>query len=347
MPALALLAQVDAPDPTPPPPSAPALPTGGCSDCPARSATVAPPGPSRRRLAGAPGSLASVRVGPSVGATTCPVTTSRLRMTVHVPCRMYSNSRRSTLPGASGKPGCLRSSAWMPVSSSVVTMRSPWGASAGAARYRPQMSATLPSNWASSGGVSHERTRCGWRSPFEQARGVAGRDLLDDAALDDFVGQFATSPLADGALRVGRRLTGQGDDLGDLLGGDADGRAGAGRIGQAISHGQVLQGGGLQDQPAGAPAARHIKTDVEQARKLAIIGAVGGSETMAGRIRVLARFFAFLRGAIRSRPRRSRLQQPRQPPRALRPRQPLRRHPPRPRPPYATASGTRRPGRPA
>jgi len=52
---------------------------------------------------------ASVRVGPHAGATICPVTTSRLTMKDRVPCRTYANSRRATLPGAGGSPGCLRS----------------------------------------------------------------------------------------------------------------------------------------------------------------------------------------------------------------------------------------------
>ena len=39
---------------------------------------------------------------------TCPVTTSQLRNQDKVPCRMYSNARRSTWPGCMGKSGCLR-----------------------------------------------------------------------------------------------------------------------------------------------------------------------------------------------------------------------------------------------
>jgi len=61
-----------------------------------------------------------------------PVTTSRLTINERVPCRMYSNSRRSTLPQASGRPVYFRSNAWTPVSSSVLTVRSPCSARAGA-----------------------------------------------------------------------------------------------------------------------------------------------------------------------------------------------------------------------
>src|SRR5437660_9739297 len=56
----------------------------------------------------------SVRVGPSERARTCPVTTSRLRMKLRVPWRMDSNSRRSTMPGRSGRFGSFRSKAWTP-----------------------------------------------------------------------------------------------------------------------------------------------------------------------------------------------------------------------------------------
>jgi len=54
---------------------------------------------------------ASVRVGPTDGQMTFPLTTSKLIMNDSVPWRMYSNSRRSTLPGRSGKPGAARSRA--------------------------------------------------------------------------------------------------------------------------------------------------------------------------------------------------------------------------------------------
>jgi len=97
---------------------------------------------------------ASVRVGPHDGATIWPVATSRLRMKVVVPWRTYANSRRSTLPGARGKPGYARSSACTPVSSSLLMTRSPAAARAGAARYSAQTAATLRPNSGSGAGVS-------------------------------------------------------------------------------------------------------------------------------------------------------------------------------------------------
>jgi hypothetical protein len=46
---------------------------------------------------------------------TLPVTTSKWAISVWVPWRTDSNSRRSTLPGRMGRDGAMRSSAWMPV----------------------------------------------------------------------------------------------------------------------------------------------------------------------------------------------------------------------------------------
>ena len=60
-----------------------------------------------------PAKSASVRVGPIVGGSTRPVTTSKLPMSVWVPWRTYSNSRRSTRPGRTGSVGAARSSAWI------------------------------------------------------------------------------------------------------------------------------------------------------------------------------------------------------------------------------------------
>ena len=65
---------------------------------------------------------ASVRVGPRLGASSWPVTTWKLPISVAVPCRLYSNSRHSTRPGLSGSVAATRSSACRPVISSVQTV---------------------------------------------------------------------------------------------------------------------------------------------------------------------------------------------------------------------------------
>ena len=48
-------------------------------------------------------------------------------------CRIYSNSRRSTCPGFIGRLGAARSSAWIPVISSIDTVCTPCSAAVGAA----------------------------------------------------------------------------------------------------------------------------------------------------------------------------------------------------------------------
>ena len=107
---------------------------------------------------------------------------------------------------------------------------------------------------------------------------MAPGDLVDDAALFDFIGEFAARPLADGAIRSSGRLTGQGRDLADLLVGDAHRFPRSGRIRQPIRDGQVRQRGGLEGEPALAPAADHRHTDRQLVGNLAVIGAIGRRE---------------------------------------------------------------------
>jgi hypothetical protein len=95
------------------------------------------PSPGRRIGAPTPCTWArksaAGRGGPPGGAIIGPVTIARLRMNEQVPGRRYSTARRSTWPGTSGNPGCVRSRAGPPVSSSVLSTRSPRAARAGAA----------------------------------------------------------------------------------------------------------------------------------------------------------------------------------------------------------------------
>ena len=63
----------------------------------------------------------SVRVSPMVPRTV-PFATSNAAIRALVPCRMYSNSRRSTCPGFIGSLLAARSRAWIPVISSIETV---------------------------------------------------------------------------------------------------------------------------------------------------------------------------------------------------------------------------------
>jgi len=75
---------------------------------------------------------ASVRVSPIVPRTV-PVATSNAAIRAFVPCRIDSNSRRSTWPGFIGRLLAARSSAWIAVISSIETVCAPCSAPVGAA----------------------------------------------------------------------------------------------------------------------------------------------------------------------------------------------------------------------
>jgi hypothetical protein len=117
----------------------------------------------------------SVRVGSAWGATIFPVTTSRLRMKARVPCRVSSNLRRSTFPGASGNPGCLRESRLHP--GQLIRADRPFaffdefGSLPIDLTDRPM----VVSRCGSTGGVNQERIKCGqgsWEIPFCKRRAV-------------------------------------------------------------------------------------------------------------------------------------------------------------------------------
>src|SRR6478609_1878380 len=180
---------------------------------------------------------ASVRVGPTLGATIRPSTTSKLAIKHCVPWRTYSNSRRSTWPGRIGSVGAARSRAWMPVISSVLTTCPPRATSVGASAYVVHTASICAASAAGSRsrGVSQYRLRCGLiaaPSRNQKPPDGAGGDALHDPAFDRLSGQFAGRPLADRAPRVARRLAGQRHDPAELLGREPGGRARARRVRQ-------------------------------------------------------------------------------------------------------------------
>src|SRR6266542_3590158 len=184
---------------------------------------------------------ASVRVGPTAAAMTLPVATAKVAMSAWVPCRMYSNSRRSTAPEHIGSVGAARSSAWMPVISSVLTTCVPCAWSAGAAAYSSQMVRTSAANRSGSSTRSVSQYRVRWGLSAAASRNQkppdgAGGDALDDAPCDRLVGQLAGRPLADGPPRVTRWLAGHRDDLAQLLRRKRWRRARSGRVRQHGAH---------------------------------------------------------------------------------------------------------------
>ena len=77
---------------------------------------------------------------------------------------------------------------------------------------------------------------------------MARRDLANDATLLDFVSDLTPGPLAHRAGGIGRRLTGQGDNLALLFRSDLPWLARPGRIGQALGERQIVRGDRLEER---------------------------------------------------------------------------------------------------
>ena len=106
------------------------------------------------------------------------------------------------------------------------------------------------------------------------ARGNRG----ENAALDDFIGDFAATPVRNGSGSLLRSFTGEGNDLAAVLGADLDWASGAGYITETFFEGKVGKGNGSKGEPAVAPAADGIDIKVEEAGDLGVIGAISSSE---------------------------------------------------------------------
>ncbi len=92
------------------------------------------------------------------------------------------------------------------------------------------------------------------------------RNLRDNAATHDLVSDFASRPLADGA--VFRLFTSQRHYLAGLLGRDLGMSAWTRDILEALFHRQIVQASRLQAEPAGAPQAHRIHTEAQVAGHL-------------------------------------------------------------------------------
>ena len=100
---------------------------------------------------------------------------------------------------------------------------------------------------------------------------MAGRDLSHEAAAADFRGDRLAVPLADGHLRACGDLTGEGDELTPLLGGDAGRNPGPGQVRQARLDRQLAEREMLIVQPTPPPEPSRIQADAELASDLAVI----------------------------------------------------------------------------
>src|SRR5829696_7914180 len=98
---------------------------------------------------------------------------------------------------------------------------------------------------------------------------MPARDTLENAAFDNFVGNFTSGPLADGALGALGDFAGQSHDLADLFGADADRPAWTRQVRQSLCQAQVFSQT-AQTEPALAPVSRHGHADVQRARDVFI-----------------------------------------------------------------------------
>lgn len=111
---------------------------------------------------------------------------------------------------------------------------------------------------------------------------MAGRNGGHNLAGDDFVGEFATAPVADRSLTISRRFTDQCDDVADLFGADGGRFARARRIGEALFKGEFGERDGLAGKPARAPRANGIDLHAEEASDLGVVEASVSSQNNAG-----------------------------------------------------------------
>ena len=70
---------------------------------------------------------------------------------------------------------------------------------------------------------------------------MPGRNALYQTLCDDFVSEFAGTPLGDGTPDLPRRTARQGHDLTERLSRDARGGTGAGCIGKSLAQAQLRE----------------------------------------------------------------------------------------------------------
>src|SRR3954454_5474793 len=83
---------------------------------------------------------------------------------------------------------------------------------------------------------------------------MTGRDPIDDASLDDLVGDLAATPVGDRSPGGRGGLARQGDDPAELLGGDPRRSPRPRGVGQAVVDAEVIPWGGPEADPAIPPS---------------------------------------------------------------------------------------------
>lgn len=111
---------------------------------------------------------------------------------------------------------------------------------------------------------------------------MARGDVLDDAALDDLVGDLPLGPVGDGSSRLAGGLAGHGHDGADLLGGDRRRLARTWGIAEPVRDAQFRERDRLEHLPASAPVLHQLATDPERPRDLGIAAPIGGGQEDLG-----------------------------------------------------------------
>lgn len=107
---------------------------------------------------------------------------------------------------------------------------------------------------------------------------MAVANLTHNATHLDLVGNLAFAPLADRTARALGSLTGEFEDLADLLIADANWCARTWRIGEAVKKREFVETDGVKGEPASSPEAGHIEADVEFTRDLRRVQPISSSE---------------------------------------------------------------------
>jgi len=111
--------------------------------------------------------------------------------------------------------------------------------------------------------------------------------MIDNAALEDLIGDFAARPLTNRAFGHLWLLAGQGHNLADLIGSDPARRTRPGQILQALGNAELRQRNRLQIQPAPPPQSCRVNHDSQSPGDLGVVLPFASRQYNAGPQRYL------------------------------------------------------------
>jgi hypothetical protein len=104
------------------------------------------------------------------------------------------------------------------------------------------------------------------------------RNLFQNAAFDDLVGNFAARPLADRALRLLRFLAGQRFSSTHLVNRDGGWLASSGEVLRTLLNAEFGQRDRLPSQPTLPPLPHHIDADMQLSANLFVVQFLTGRQ---------------------------------------------------------------------